>query len=41
MLIGKTVNVFRHANLTTWFVIWGIIRLDVNDRCPVQYIQPS
>jgi len=41
MLISKTVNVFRHTNLTAWFIIRGIIRLDVNDRCPIQYIQPS
>ncbi len=41
MLIGKTVNVFGHAKLTARLVIRGIIRLDVNDRCPVQYIKSS
>ena len=41
ILISKKVNIFRHVSIAFWFVIGGIIRLDVYDRCPVQYIQPA
>ena len=30
ILISKGINIIRHTNLATWFVIWGIIRFGVH-----------